>query len=107
MAPFDPVLHDHEKRLRALDAAHRKLEDSMIVMGEIERRQSARIEALDEWVAEQAQYLIDKRQENERERKLDEWRAHHDMAMREFDEKLNGLIGWLDDFVRRNPKNGK
>jgi len=27
--------------------------------------------------------------------------------MKEFDEKLNGLIGWLDDFVRRNPKNGK
>jgi len=27
--------------------------------------------------------------------------------MKEFDDKLNGLIAWLDDFVKRNPKNGK
>ena len=25
----------------------------------------------------------------------------------EFDDKLNSLIAWLDDFVKRNPKNGK
>jgi hypothetical protein len=101
MTPLDPVLHDHEKRLRALDAAHRKLEDSMIVMAEIERRQTARIDVLDEWMAEQAQFLV------EHERQREDWQARHDLAMKEFDEKLNGLIGWLDDFVRRNPKNGK
>jgi hypothetical protein len=28
-------------------------------------------------------------------------------ATKEFDAKLNGLIAWLDDFVKRNPKNGK
>jgi hypothetical protein len=26
--------------------------------------------------------------------------------MREFDDKLNGLIAWLDAFVKSNPKNG-
>ena len=108
MSPFDPVLHDHEKRLRALDTAHRKLEDSMIVISEIERRQTARIDVLDEWMAEQAQYLVEQeRQRKDREQRLEEWQARHDLAMKEFDEKLNGLIGWLDDFVRRNPKNGK
>jgi hypothetical protein len=101
MAPFDPVLHDHEKRLRALDTAHRKLEDSMIVISEIERRQTARIDVLDEWMAEQAQYLV------EQERQRVDWQAQHELAMKEFDEKLNGLIGWLDDFVKRNLKNGK
>jgi hypothetical protein len=59
-------------------------------------------------MAEQAQYLVEQeRQQKEREQKSEEWQARHDLAMKEFDEKLNGLIGWLDDFVRRNPKNGK
>jgi hypothetical protein len=34
-------------------------------------------------------------------------KSHHELVMKEFDDKLNGLIGWLDDFVKRNPKNGK
>jgi hypothetical protein len=34
-------------------------------------------------------------------------KSHHELVMKEFDDKLNGLIAWLDDFVKRNPRNGK
>jgi hypothetical protein len=37
----------------------------------------------------------------------EDWWTHHRRAMKEFDDKLNGLVAWLDDFVKRNPKNGK
>ena len=32
MSPFDPILHDHEKRLKMLEASRRDLEDQMVVM---------------------------------------------------------------------------
>ncbi len=52
---------------------------------------------MDELLAAQTQYLLDQ----------ERWKTQHELAMKEFDDKLNGLIVWLDDFVRRNPKNGK
>lgn len=90
MATFDPILHEHEKRLAVLETARRKLEDSMIVMAELERPQSSRTEAMDELLAAQTQSLIDQKR----------WKTQHELAMKEFDDKLNGLIAWLDDFVR-------
>jgi hypothetical protein len=33
-----------------------------------------------------------------------EWQDRHELAMRQFDDKLNGLIVWLNDFVKRDPK---
>jgi hypothetical protein len=101
MAPFDPILHDHEKRLKLLEASRRDLEDQMVVMAAMERKHAATREAWEEFMAQQVAYEI------ERKKRDDEWKAHHEFAMREFDDKLNGLIGWLDDFVRQNPKNGK
>jgi len=109
MAPFDPILHNHEDRLKALEAARRSLDDSMIVMMEIERRHSAAIKDHEDWLAEEAAYLVEQeRERKKREREQQEWKSHHELAMKEFDDKLNGLIAWLDDFVRRNPpKNGE
>jgi len=101
MTPLDPVLHDHEKRLKELEASRRSLEDQMIVMAALERKHAASIEAFEEFIAGQIQYEI----EHEQKRKT--YQQEHELARKEFDEKLNGLIAWLDDFVRRNPKNGK
>jgi hypothetical protein len=108
MAPFDPLLHDHEKRLKMLEASRRDLEDQMVVMAAMERRQTARIEAWEEFMAQQIQFeLEEKSQREQAQREHKEWQAHHELAMKEFDDRLDGLIAWLDDFVRRNPKNGK
>jgi hypothetical protein len=108
MTPFDPILHDHEKRLALLEASRRSLEDQMVVMAAMERRQTARIETWDEFMSDQIQYEIEQKKRDEAWKAQHEaWKAHHELVMREFDDKLNGLIGWLDDFVKQNPKNGK
>jgi|ERR1700691_3439178 glucan phosphorylase len=108
MSPFDPILHDHEKRLKMLEASRRDLEDQMVVMAAMERRQEARIETWEEFMYEQIQAEIEQKAKREQaQREHEEWKTHHELAMKEFDDKLNGLIAWLDDFVKRNPKNGK
>ncbi|HXM43142.1 MAG TPA: hypothetical protein VN924_18035 [Bryobacteraceae bacterium] len=101
MAPFDPILHDHEKRLKVLEASRRSLEDQMVVMAALERKHAATMEAWQDFLSERIQYDLEEKKRD------DDWKAHHEVAMKEFDDKLNGLIAWLDDFVKRNPKNGK
>jgi hypothetical protein len=108
VTPFDPILHDHERRMKMLEASRRDLEDQMVVMAAIERRHAANMEEFEEFIAQQVQVELErKKYDEERERKDREWKEQHELAMREYDDKLNGLIAWLDDFVRRNPKNGK
>ncbi|HUE04026.1 MAG TPA: hypothetical protein VMR62_31030 [Bryobacteraceae bacterium] len=108
MTPFDPILHDHEKRIKLLEASRRDLEEQMIVMAAIERKHGATMEAWEEFLAEQIQREIEqKKRDEEWKAKHEDWKAHHELAMKEFDDKLNGLIAWLDDFVKRNPRNGK
>jgi ribosome assembly protein YihI (activator of Der GTPase) len=59
-------------------------------------------------VAAREVYEIEEKSKREQARREhDAWKAHHELAMKEFDDKLNGLVAWLDDFVKRNPKNGK
>lgn len=101
MTPFDPILHEHEKRLKMLEASRRDLEDQMVVMAALERKHAATMEAWEEFLSERIQYELEEKKRDK------EWKSHHELAMREFDDKLNGLIAWLDDFVKRNPKNGK
>jgi len=105
MAPFDPILQDHERRSKRLAASRRALEEQMIALDAMETRHRTRMERFREFIAEQIQY------EMERERKLkarevqsNEWQDRHELAMRQFDDKLNGLIVWLNDFVKRDPK---
>ncbi len=101
MTPLDPILHDHEKRIKLLEDSRRRLEEQMIVMAAMDRRDANTIHECREWLADQTLYLA------ERERQHKEWDDRHELAMKEFDDKLNGLIAWLDDFVKRNPQNGK
>jgi hypothetical protein len=101
MTPFDPILHEHEKRMAMMAGLRRNLKNQMIAMDAIERRHAATMKAWEELIAERIDYELEERKRDQ------EWKAYHELAMKEFDDKLNGLIAWLDDFVRRNPKNGK
>jgi hypothetical protein len=108
MAPFDPILHDHEKRIKLLETSRRDLEDQLVVMAAIERKHAATVEIWEEFMAQQIQYEIEQKKRDEQWKAQHEgWKSHHELAMAEFDDKLNGLIAWLDDFVKHNPKNGK
>ena len=99
MTPFDPILHEHEKRLKVLEASRRDLEDQMVVMAAMERRQEARIETWEEFLLQQIQYEIEEKAKREQaQREHEAWKAHHELAMNEFDDKLNGLIVWLGRF---------
>ena len=100
MTPFDPILPTTSSASKLLEAARRDMEDQMVVMA-MERKHAATREAWEESLAQQVVYQIEQKKRDE------EWEAHHELAMKEFDNKLNGLIAWLDDFVKRNPKNGK
>lgn len=101
MTPFDPILHEHEQRIARLEASRRTMEDQLVVMAAVDRRLDATIARFTEFLDEQVVYEIAEKKRD------DDWKAHHELAMKEFDDKLNGLIAWLDDFVKRNPKNGK
>jgi hypothetical protein len=115
MTPFDPILHEHEQRIARLEASRRTMEDQLVVMAAVDRRLDATVARFTKFLDEQVAYEIaeKKRDDDWKARheqwqsRQEEWKAHHELAMKEFDDKLNGLIGWLDDFVKRNPKNGK
>src|ERR1017187_7486236 len=88
MTPFDPILHDHEKRLAMLEAARRTLEDQMIVMDAMERRNADKIQDCREWLAEQTLYLA------ERERQQKEWQDRHDLGMNSTTSSTALSPGW-------------
>jgi hypothetical protein len=79
MAPEDPVQLDHERRIRRLEEARHDMEETLIVIGEIERRQSALLR-------EHSELIV---------------RIEHNLG--EITDKLNGLIGWADSSVQRPP----
>ena len=108
MTPFDPILHDHEKRMKLLEASRREMEDQLIVMAARDRRLWAKMQEFEDFVAGEVQYQLERaREQKEHERQVKEWQARHELIMREFDEKLNALITWWDDFIKRSPQNGK
>ncbi len=89
MAPIDPVQLDLERRIRRLEEARHGMEETLIVIGEIERRQSALLKEHSELIVVS-------------ERRM----AHLEQTMAEIGDKLNGLIGWAEGSVRPKPPNG-
>jgi len=86
MAPNDPIQLDHERRMARLEEARRELEDTVIVMSGLERRPSALLK-------EHSELIV---------------RIEHNLAntsekLSEMTDKLNGLIGWADSTIRREP----
>ena len=86
MAPNDPVQLDHERRIRRLEEARHDMEETLIVIGEIERRQSALLKEHSEPIV-----LSERRM------------SHIEQTLAEIGDKLNGLIGWADSTVQRPP----
>jgi len=72
-----------ERRVAALEAARIELEDAMLVHATLESRAAQRIK-------EHAHFI-----------------ARHEEIMGEIDDKLNGVIGTLDDFRRALTEFGK
>jgi hypothetical protein len=77
MAPNDPVQLDHERRIRRLEEARVSIENTLLAMIELDRREAAKSE--------------------ERTAKM----AHLERTMVEMGDKLNGLIGWADGTVKK------
>ena len=106
MSPQDPNLIDHERRLARLEAARHEMEETLIVIGEIERRQSAlhkehaeRIVEHERWYVRMKEIIgdIDKRLADVSER------------LAGTGQKLDGLIGWAEGTILGNkpPKGPK
>jgi hypothetical protein len=79
MAPNDPVQLDHERRIRRLEEARLVVENTLLAMIELDRREAAKSE-------QHAARM-----------------AHLDQTMIEIGDKLNGLIGWADGTVKKKP----
>ena len=70
------------RRLQAKnDARFCDIEDAMLVQGHLEKGMSERLKQHAEFIARHEDFI-----------------ARHDQLMREFDDKLNGVIGTLDQF---------
>ena len=76
MTPNDPAQLDHERRIARLEQARHDLEDTLIVVSEIERRQSALLKDHSELI------------------------VHIEQTLAEIGDKLNGLIGWAEGSVK-------
>jgi septal ring factor EnvC (AmiA/AmiB activator) len=82
---------DYDASIQRLQEVQKQLEDTLVVMAAIQERQ-ARVQR------EQAEELDTLRA---RERAHDKWLANFEEKMSEIEDKLNGLIGYLDD--QRHP----
>lgn len=68
-----------EKRLTALETARKDLEDAMVVMAHLEKGQSERLKEHAAFIASHEAFI-----------------QRHETIMAEIDDKLNGLIGYMD-----------
>ncbi len=75
------------------EQAIKDLQDNLVVIAEIERRQSAILREHAELLRYQAEVL----EKHERYRaETEEYRRRTDLNLAEITDKLNGLIGYLD-----------
>jgi hypothetical protein len=74
--------HYFEERPMDIEAAIKNLQDSMIVISEIERRQSDLLLTHSKWIAEH-------------DSEIKEYRRRTDQNLTEITDKLNGLIGFV------------
>ena len=73
-----------------MEAVIRQLQDTMVVMAEIQRRQAAVLKDQAEWIAGQEM----------RTKEIERQEARHAQKMAEFDDKLNALIPIVDAMIR-------
>jgi 3-methyladenine DNA glycosylase/8-oxoguanine DNA glycosylase len=78
------------------EAEIRKIHDTLVVVGEIEARMAA---------VQQQQSAVQKQQAEglaAHERRMN----HIDERLAEIADKLDGLIGFMDNFIRNRPESG-
>jgi hypothetical protein len=73
---------DHEARIARLEAARKEIEDTIVVMAHLESKAGARMKEHAELIAQHHALLASHAV----------FVAKHDIAMQEFDGKLNALI---------------
>jgi hypothetical protein len=83
MAPDDPVQIDHERRLRRLEEARLVVENTLLAMIELDRREAAKSEQHAASIAESKSRM-----------------AHIEQTLAEIGDKLNGLIGWAEGSIK-------
>jgi hypothetical protein len=76
-----------------MEGAIKQLQETAIVVAGIQARQAEVLKGHSEWLEEQAQSMA----------KHERWLARHNEVMAEIDDKLNGLIGYVEG-LRRPPK---
>ena len=75
------------------EQAIKELQDNLIVIAEIERRQSALLHEHSEWIAQSEAF----------QRVTEEKLAHVSVTLAEIGDKLNGLIGYVDGMRHPDP----
>jgi hypothetical protein len=87
----NPLVDAAFKRLQAKnDARFRDIEDAMVVQAHLEKGMSERLKQHAEFLARQGEFI-----------------ERHEQSMREFDDKLNGVIGSLEQFRQSLVQLGK
>lgn len=78
-----------------MQAAIKELQETVVVMAGIQARQPEVLKGHAEWLEENERWMTRRR----------EAVARHEQMMAGMEDKLNGLIGFVDDMARR-PKDG-
>jgi uncharacterized protein (DUF3084 family) len=86
-----------------MQAVIKQLQETAVVMAGIQARQAEVLKAHAEWLEQNERWMTKHREAVERHEQM---MARHEQMMAEMEDKLNGLIGFVDDMVRR-PKDGE
>ncbi|MGO9261167.1 MAG: hypothetical protein ACLQU1_33390 [Bryobacteraceae bacterium] len=81
-----------------MQAAIKELQETVVVMAGIQARQAEVLKGHAEWLEENERWMTRHRQAVARHEQM---MARHDQMMAEMEDKLNGLIGFVDDMARR------
>ncbi len=82
-------MNDHESRISALEQARKELEDAMIVMAHLEKRQTERATEHATYIANHEQSLAD-----------------HDKRMKDLDVRIDRLVSAIGEWISRMPAPG-
>ena len=82
------------------EQAIKDLQDTLVVIAEVERRQSALLREHSEMLREHAETLL---KHDEMLRDTAEYRRRTDQNLAEITDKLNGLIGYVDGMPPPRP----
>ena len=85
----ESTMKDHESRIAALEKARQELEDAMIVMAHLEKRQAERTKEHASYIAAHEKSLLD-----------------HDKRMNDLDVRIERLVSAMGEWISRMPQPG-